>query len=95
MLVLTRRTDQAIMIGDPKKPEECIEVTVVEVRGDQVRIGIAAPKDVKVHRKEIYEQIQQENRASAASAKPDLDSSGGPSTVGKTLEQIRAMQRPS
>ena len=87
MLVLTRRLDQSIMIGDPKKPEECYEVQVVEVRGDQVRLGIAAPKDVKVHRTEIYEQIQQENRASAAS--------GGPSTVGKTLDEIRAMQRPS
>ena len=39
MLVLTRRLNQAILIGDPKKPEECIEVTVVEVKGDQVRIG--------------------------------------------------------
>ena len=87
MLVLTRRLNQAIMIGDPAKPDECIEVIVVEVRGDQVRLGIAAPKDVKVHRTEIYEQIQQENRASAAN--------GGPSTVGKTLDQIRAMQRPS
>ena len=108
MLVLTRRLGQAIMIGDPKKPDECIEVTVVEVRGEQVRIGTSAPEDVKVHRteiyQEIYEQVQQENRASAASAKPEvcgvlhppgLNSSGGPSTVGKTLEQIRAMRRPS
>jgi len=87
MLVLTRRLNQAIMIGDPAKPDECIEVIVVEVRGDQVRIGTDAPKSVQVHRKEIYEQIQQENRASAAN--------GGPSTVGKTLDQIRAMQRPS
>jgi len=87
MLVLTRRLNQAIMIGDPAKPDECIEVIVVEVRGDQVRIGTDAPKSVQVHRKEIYEQIQQENRASAAN--------DGPSTVGKTLDQIRAMQRPS
>ena len=104
MLVLTRRLNQAIMIGDPTKPNECYEVTVVEVKGDQVRIGVDAPKDIQVHRKEIWEQKQQENEASAASAKPgacgilpqpDLDTSGGPSTVGKTLEQIRAMQRPS
>ena len=86
MLVLTRRLGQAIMIGDPNKPDEITEVTVVEVKGDQVRIGTDAPQDVKVHRKEIYDQIQQENRASAASVVP--------STVGKTLEQIRAMQRP-
>ena len=63
MLVLTRRTDETIMIGDPKKPEECIEVVVVEVRGDQVRIGVQAPRETDVHRKEIYTQIQEENKA--------------------------------
>ena len=63
MLVLTRRTDETIMIGDPKKPEECIEVVVVEVRGDQVRIGVQAPRETTVHRKEIYTQIQEENKA--------------------------------
>ena len=63
MLVLTRRTDETIMIGDPKKPEECIEVVVVEVRGDQVRIGVQAPRETAVHRKEIYTQIQEENKA--------------------------------
>ena len=66
MLVLTRRLNQAIMIGDPAKPDECIEVIVVEVRGDQVRIGTDAPKSVQVHRTEIWEQKQQENRAAAA-----------------------------
>lgn len=59
MLVLTRRLNQSIKIGDD------IEITVIEVRGDQVRLGVAAPRDVTVHRKEIYLQIQQENRASA------------------------------
>ena len=63
MLVLTRRLDQSIMIGDPARPEECFEVQVVEVRGDQVRLGIAAPKSVQVHRKEIWEQKQAEARA--------------------------------
>ena len=48
MLVLTRKLDQSIMIGND------IEITVVEVRGDQVRIGIAAPKSVTVHRAEVY-----------------------------------------
>lgn len=52
MLVLTRKLHQSIMIGDE------IEVVVLEVRGEQVRIGIRAPKDVAVHRKEIYDQIQ-------------------------------------
>ena len=61
MLVLTRRLNQSIKIGDD------IEITVIEVRGDQVRLGVSAPRDVAVHRKEIYLQIQQENRASALS----------------------------
>lgn len=60
MLVLTRRLNQSIKIGDD------IEITVIEVRGDQVRLGVAAPRDVAVHRKEVYLQIQQENRAASA-----------------------------
>ena len=59
MLVLTRRLNQSIKIGDD------IEITVIEVRGDQVRLGVSAPRDVTVHRKEVYLQIQQENRAAA------------------------------
>ena len=54
MLVLTRKVTQSIVIGDG------IEVVVLEVRGEQVRLGIKAPKDVSVHRKEIYDQISQE-----------------------------------
>ena len=56
MLVLTRKVSQSIVIGDG------IEVVVLEVRGEQVRLGIKAPKDVAVHRKEIYDQISQEGR---------------------------------
>jgi carbon storage regulator len=56
MLVLTRKVHQSIVIGDD------VEVVVLEVRGEQVRIGIRAPKNVTVHRKEIYEQIAEENR---------------------------------
>lgn len=59
MLVLTRKLGQSIVIGDE------IEVVVLEVRGEQVRVGIRAPKTVAVHRKEIYEQIQEENRSSS------------------------------
>ncbi|MFM9872242.1 MAG: carbon storage regulator CsrA [Fimbriimonadaceae bacterium] len=55
MLVLTRKVNQSIVIGDG------IEVVVLEVRGEQVRIGIKAPRDVAVHRKEIYDQILEEN----------------------------------
>ncbi|HWD41124.1 MAG TPA: carbon storage regulator CsrA [Fimbriimonas sp.] len=64
MLVLTRKLHQSIVIGDG------IEVVVLEVRGEQVRIGIKAPKNVAVHRKEIYEQIQEENR-SASEVRPE------------------------
>ncbi len=53
MLVLTRKVGQSIVIGDE------IEVVVLEVRGEQVRVGIRAPKSVSVHRKEVYDQIQE------------------------------------
>lgn len=55
MLVLTRKTNESIMIGDN------IEVVVVSVHGEQVKIGIKAPRDVTVHRREVYEAIQKEN----------------------------------
>ena len=55
MLVLTRKVGQSIVIGDE------IEVVILEVRGEQVRIGIRAPKSVSVHRKEIYDQIHDES----------------------------------
>jgi carbon storage regulator len=54
MLVLSRRKDESIMIGDD------VEITIVDVRGDKVRLGIAAPKEIPVHRKEVYEAIQRE-----------------------------------
>ena len=57
MLVLTRKSDQSIMIGDD------IEVSVLSVMGDKVRIGIAAPRDVPVFRTEVYLEIQQEREA--------------------------------
>ncbi|HBE89594.1 MAG: carbon storage regulator [Candidatus Andersenbacteria bacterium RIFCSPHIGHO2_12_FULL_46_9] len=56
MLVLSRHRDEAIMIGDE------IVVTVVDIRGDKVRLGIDAPSDVPVHRQEVYDAIQRENR---------------------------------
>ena len=54
MLVLSRQRDQSIMIGDD------VEITIVDVRGDKVRIGINAPREVSVHRKEVYEAIRRE-----------------------------------
>jgi carbon storage regulator len=59
MLVLSRSKDQRIVIGDN------IVITVVEVRGDKVRLGIEAPKDVPVHRREVYEAIRRHSQAAA------------------------------
>lgn len=62
MLVLSRKVNQSIMIGDD------IEIKILEIRGDQVRIGIEAPKSVPVHRKEVYEAIVRENILAAQMA---------------------------
>ena len=66
MLVLSRQKEQTIMIGD------LIEITVVDIRGDKVRLGITAPLSIPVHRKEVYQAIQNENRAAARVALTDL-----------------------
>ena len=60
MLALTRKKGEALVINNN------IEVTVLEIRGDQIKIGISAPKDVPVYRKEVYLQIQKENEAAAS-----------------------------
>ncbi|MDE6208114.1 MAG: carbon storage regulator CsrA [Lachnospiraceae bacterium] len=59
MLALSRKKDEAIVINND------IEVTIIEIKGDQVKIGISAPKSVPVYRKEVYVQIQEANKASA------------------------------
>lgn len=59
MLVLSRQRDETIMIGDN------IELTIVDIRGDKVRIGIKAPSQIAVHRKEVYEAIKRENEQAA------------------------------
>ncbi len=70
MLVLSRQRDETIMIGDD------IEVTVVDIRGDKVRLGINAPKEISVHRKEVYDAIRRENRAAAQVKPEDLSGIG-------------------
>ena len=69
MLVLSRKKNESIIINDN------ITVTVIEIRGDKVRLGIEAPKDVSVHRREVYEAIQNQARALDPGSKvpaPDL-----------------------
>lgn len=67
MLILTRRVGETLMVGDE------VTVTVLGVKGNQVRIGVNAPKDVAVHREEIYQRIQQEkNPGEASNLEDDL-----------------------
>ncbi len=56
MLVLTRKKGQSLMIGQD------VEIAVIEIQGDQVRLGINAPKTISIHRKEVFDEIKQENR---------------------------------
>jgi carbon storage regulator len=62
MLILSRKTNEKIMIGDD------ISVSIIEIRGDQVRIGVDAPKTVKVFRQEVFDAIKAENKAASLSA---------------------------
>lgn len=64
MLVLSRRNNESIMIGGG------IEVIVLGVEGDNVKLGIRAPREIEIYRKEIYESIQRENQAAASSSVP-------------------------
>ena len=81
MLVLSRQRDETIMIGDD------IEITVVDIRGDKVRLGINAPKEVTVHRKEVYDAIRRENRAAAQVKPVDLSVLGKISPKGPGSEE--------
>lgn len=67
MLVLSRQRDESIFIGDN------IKITVVDIRGDKVRLGIEAPTEIPVHRQEVYEAIQRENqqRNAVAAGRPE------------------------
>lgn len=85
MLVLSRQRDETIMIGDD------IEITIVDIRGDKVRLGITAPNSIPVHRKEVYEAIQRENREAAKVKMEDLNlpsmpkGPGAPGTPGAAV----------
>lgn len=66
MLTLARKVNQAIIVNDN------IEITVLDVKGDQIKIGIDAPKSVPIYRKELYEQIQQANAEAANMNNPQV-----------------------
>lgn len=65
MLALTRRKGESLVINNN------VEITVLEIRGDQVKIGISAPKEVPIYRKEVYLQIENENKAAITSESVD------------------------
>ncbi len=67
MLVLSRKPNESIIIGD------YVEIKVVEVRGEQVKLGITAPRDIPVHRKEIYESIHSQNKSAANPITENMD----------------------
>ena len=71
MLILTRKSGERITIGDE------IRVTVLDIKGKQVRLGIEAPADTMVHREEIFQRIQRENRLAAASTTTALETLAG------------------
>lgn len=75
MLVFTRKRNQSVTIGD------CIEIRILSVGRDGVRLGVTAPADVAVHRREVYDQIRDANASAAASASP----------VGRLVERLRLM----
>lgn len=76
MLVLSRQRDESIMIGDN------IVITIVDIRGDKVRLGINAPSEIPVHRQEVYEAIQRENLRSAQLDPKDARGVGKPTRAG-------------
>jgi carbon storage regulator len=78
MLVLSRHRDESIMIGDD------VVVTIVDIRGDKVRLGIDAPSDIPVHRQEVYDAIQRENREAAKAQGQEKPNAGGPRSTSQT-----------
>ena len=83
MLVLSRKINQSIMVGDN------VRVVIVSVDRDQVKLGIEAPRDIPVHRSEVYEEIQRANRTAAASGPQPAEGATRPGTA-----QLQSRQKP-
>ncbi|MBO6738242.1 MAG: carbon storage regulator CsrA [Phycisphaerales bacterium] len=88
MLVLSRQRDETIMIGDE------IEISVVDIRGDKVRLGINAPTRIAVHRKEVYDSIKRENTQAARLGASDLDSLAQTIKPGPARRIVREQEGP-
>lgn len=88
MLVLSRQRDETIMIGDE------IEISIVDIRGDKVRLGINAPTRIAVHRKEVYDAIRRENTQAARLGASDLDSLAQTIKPGPARRELREQARP-
>lgn len=87
MLVLSRQRDESIMIGDD------VEITIVDVRGDKVRLGINAPKSIPVHRREVYDAIQREKKqAKEAKEQPSTEVQKQPEPEPQQAKEPQAHQ---
>lgn len=83
MLVLSRQRDETIMIGDE------IEISIVDIRGDKVRLGINAPTRIAVHRKEVYDAIKRENTEASRLGSTDLDTLAQTIKPGPARRELR------
>lgn len=84
MLVLSRQRDESIIIGDN------VVVTVVDIRGDKVRLGIQAPQEIPVHRREVYEAIQRENLRASQLDPRETEGLGSDSRPGRPGSRPRS-----
>jgi carbon storage regulator len=90
MLVLSRQRDESIMIGDD------VEIIIVDVRGDKVRLGITAPKSIPVHRREIYDAIQREKTDKKESEKqPEKESKASKQEKTEKQQEQDTPQQPT
>lgn len=87
MLVLSRKRNQSIMIGDD------VEIVIVSVDRDQVKLGIKAPREIAVHRSEVYQEIKQANEAAVAASREQNHSQGASGVVLPTAESRRSGSR--
>ncbi len=88
MLVLSRHRDETIMIGDDT------ELTIIDIRGDKVRIGIKAPSHVPVHRKEVYDAIKRENEQAMSLADPSISQCRPGAVRGSRANDLPAEKLP-